>query len=674
MMRERSHVLLVLCVCANTLIASPIAAQARALGAPDIRRWASLLAVHDARAADTAVVDSALRSAHPQLRAFAVRVVGMNRIAARYPVLRDLLRSSPDTTLARDAAFALGLAVDSASCGSLRDAVTNSRAGVAAAWALGELGTACGSFDALMRTAAAPDVRSALLRVAGKWTPYPERSVTDAYDSATTGEERLAAVYSLGRARNSSGARFAVAASRNPDPQMREAAARLLAAPLQPSGDSVLAIARLRELLSDAAAHVRVAAVRAIATYRGTAFASLEARWLAERDRNVRVTMAQSIGPVASDTSALWRTWWESDTTHMVRRSLIASAWQENAIHALGAGLGDSLFGHADYRMRIAMIQGAAGVRVDSMAARIALLMADPDARVRAAAITGLAGVSATVRDAIDWNAIVGRARQEDEIGVRAAAIGTAARTAKATDVATALEAYDRAMRDPSDDARGAALGVVASAWRLDSLAFSDALLTSLRNLAPSTDPLLRNRVLAVTPLAHWRGERGAPSRTAAEYESIVRRIVVPSLLGHAPSLRISTSRGTVRILLDGVQTPMTADHFTRLARQGFFRDKRFHRVVPAFVAQGGDPRGDGGGGPGYAIRDELSRSPYLRGAVGVALAGPDTGGSQFFLTLAPQHHLNGHYAVFGHVTMGLSAMDALVQGDALRNISSIPE
>jgi cyclophilin family peptidyl-prolyl cis-trans isomerase len=98
----------------------------------------------------------------------------------------------------------------------------------------------------------------------------------------------------------------------------------------------------------------------------------------------------------------------------------------------------------------------------------------------------------------------------------------------------------------------------------------------------------------------------------------------------------------------------------------------RFHRVVPAFVAQGGDPRGDGSGGPGYAIRDELGRSPYVRGAVGMALSGPDTGGSQFFLTLAAQPHLEGHYAVFGHVAAGFKAMDALVQGDMLRNITPV--
>ena len=147
----------------------------------------------------------------------------------------------------------------------------------------------------------------------------------------------------------------------------------------------------------------------------------------------------------------------------------------------------------------------------------------------------------------------------------------------------------------------------------------------------------------------------------------------MPSLAGRAPLLVLDTDRGTIRIHLDGVHAPMTADHLSALARRGYFTGLRFHRVVPAFVAQGGDPRGDGSGGPGFAIRDELNRSPYRRASVGMALSGPDTGGSQFFLTLAPQPHLEGHYTVFGQVVAGLASMDALVQGDALRTMTPLP-
>jgi cyclophilin family peptidyl-prolyl cis-trans isomerase len=90
---------------------------------------------------------------------------------------------------------------------------------------------------------------------------------------------------------------------------------------------------------------------------------------------------------------------------------------------------------------------------------------------------------------------------------------------------------------------------------------------------------------------------------------------------------------------------------------------------VPNFVAQDGDPRGDGNGGPGYAIRDELNTRRYRRGAVGMALSGPDTGGSQYFLTLSPQPHLDARYTIFARVVDGWDAMDRLVQGDAIANI-----
>jgi cyclophilin family peptidyl-prolyl cis-trans isomerase len=111
-------------------------------------------------------------------------------------------------------------------------------------------------------------------------------------------------------------------------------------------------------------------------------------------------------------------------------------------------------------------------------------------------------------------------------------------------------------------------------------------------------------------------------------------------------------------------------DNFMRLARAGFYNGLRFHRVVPNFVAQDGDPRGDGNGGPGYTIRDELNRRRYGRGAVGMALSGPDTGGSQYFITHSPQPHLDGHYTVFGRVVAGWGALDALVQGDRVEGIT----
>jgi cyclophilin family peptidyl-prolyl cis-trans isomerase len=383
----------------------------------------------------------------------------------------------------------------------------------------------------------------------------------------------------------------------------------------------------------------------------------------------VRVAMAQAVSVMPAQAAVPWRQWWQSDTSFMVRRSLVASAWSSAGVSALGADVADSLAVHPDFRMRIAMIEGASSRGGDSLAHRIAARARDADPRVRSAVLTALAGVSATVRDSLGWSTLVTDALRDDDPAVRRAALAALARSAKAADAVTAVDAYQRAARDAVPDARAAALSLIAAAWRRDSTAFTDSINESLRALPAPPEPMLRDRVASVAALSHWR--RAPLSAPAAEstYLRIVREVIEPSLRGRAPRLTLDTDRGTVRIALDGVQAPMTSDHLLSLARRGYFRALRFHRVVPAFVAQVGDPRGDGSGGPGVSIRDELNRTPYRRSAVGMALAGPDTGGSQFFLTLSAQPHLDGHYTVFGQVTRGGASMDSLVQGDALRNV-----
>jgi cyclophilin family peptidyl-prolyl cis-trans isomerase len=152
-------------------------------------------------------------------------------------------------------------------------------------------------------------------------------------------------------------------------------------------------------------------------------------------------------------------------------------------------------------------------------------------------------------------------------------------------------------------------------------------------------------------------------------YASAVRRVVLPSLRGRAPRVTLRTPRGRIVITLDGVHAPLTVLNFATLAERHFYDNSRFHRVVPGFVAQDGDPRGDGSGGPGYSIRDELNDRPFLRGTVGMALSGPDTGGSQFFIAHSPQPHLDAKYTVFGQVVQGMDVVDKLQQLDVIDRI-----
>ncbi|MCA9671021.1 MAG: peptidylprolyl isomerase [Myxococcales bacterium] len=129
------------------------------------------------------------------------------------------------------------------------------------------------------------------------------------------------------------------------------------------------------------------------------------------------------------------------------------------------------------------------------------------------------------------------------------------------------------------------------------------------------------------------------------------------------------TDKGEAFIELYAKTAPATVANFARLALRRFFRGKRFHRVVPGFVVQGGDPRGDGWGGPGYTIPCELSPRPYVRGALGMALAGRDSGGSQFFIALARQPHLDGRYTIFGRVLSGMDVIDRVHEGARIKDL-----
>ena len=136
------------------------------------------------------------------------------------------------------------------------------------------------------------------------------------------------------------------------------------------------------------------------------------------------------------------------------------------------------------------------------------------------------------------------------------------------------------------------------------------------------------------------------------------------------PHIMVHTSRGAFTIRMFPDEAPFTCVNIATLIKKGFYGGLLFHRVVPNFVIQGGDPRGDGWGGPGYAMRSEFGYSHYERGMVGVASSGKDTEGSQFFVTHSRQPHLDGRYTIFGRVTAGMDVVDMIQMGDTIRQIT----
>jgi len=283
-------------------------------------------------------------------------------------------------------------------------------------------------------------------------------------------------------------------------------------------------------------------------------------------------------------------------------------------------------------------------------------LAQDDDARVHGPALEALAAVKSA-----DLSTRLLSALEAPDFVER----GTAAKLVGANKldggVARLVAAYARGESDSAYGARAAALE------GLSKYGGDEAKAAIRRGLSDRAWPV---RVRAAELLREMGEASAVPARPALLRQPAdffqTPAIVRPPFSPHA---FIDTALGTIEIELHVVDAPMTSHTFVELARSGFYNGMPIHRVVPAFVVQAGDPRGDGEGGPGFTVPDELNTAPYLRGTVGMALDWRDTGGSQWFITLTPQPHLDAKYTVFGHVVAGADVLDGLSPWDTIRGI-----
>ncbi len=201
------------------------------------------------------------------------------------------------------------------------------------------------------------------------------------------------------------------------------------------------------------------------------------------------------------------------------------------------------------------------------------------------------------------------------------------------------------------------------------------SILKALTTIGSKADlPLLEkalldsNRAVSEAAATAYLGVTGIDVTSRIRSRSVINSRT-PDLATLETSLKavldIYTTKGTITLKMSA-EAPLTAHNFVTLAKKGFYDGLTFHRVVPSFVFQGGDPRGDGWGGPGYMIRDEFSHLSHRRGAVGMASSGKDTVGSQFFVNHAPNLHLNGNYTVFAHVHSGIDILDEIEVDDKI--------
>ena len=289
---------------------------------------------------------------------------------------------------------------------------------------------------------------------------------------------------------------------------------------------------------------------------------------------------------------------------------------------------------------------------------RLTPMLADTDSRVVPAVLTAMTRLKAPGIDKILLDHL-----GKDDVGVRAAAATNLGEVRPPEGVDALIAAYKRGEADLVIDSRAAALEALAAYG-------AAAAAPTLRVALADKDWAVRVKAAELLKKVEPGAEvvnaiRPAPSTSKVDYDAPV--LTSPKV---SPHVYIETAKGTIEIELDVLDAPITALNIMTLARRGYFDGLSFHRVVPNFVVQGGDPRGDGEGGPGYSLRDELNQEPYLRGTVGMALAWRDTGGSQFFITHGPQPHLDARYTVFGRVIAGMEVVDAITQWDVMTRVT----
>jgi cyclophilin family peptidyl-prolyl cis-trans isomerase/HEAT repeat protein len=284
-------------------------------------------------------------------------------------------------------------------------------------------------------------------------------------------------------------------------------------------------------------------------------------------------------------------------------------------------------------------------------------MLNDSDQRVIPSVLDALAKLGAP--NAAE--ALTARLKADDPVVRGAAARGLA--TIKAVNAVAALtEAFKTGQRDGLYVARTSALDALAA---LDPAAARPVLTSALADRDWAVRVRAAEHLRKIDGAADVSSMRPAPPPIVPELAAL-DAMIAPKF---SPQAYLDTSKGTIQFELAVLDAPRTVANFIVLVRKNYFRGVQLHRVVPDFVVQDGDPRGDGEGGPGYTIRDEINTRPYLRGTVGMALDWADTGGSQFFITHSPQPHLDARYTVFGQVVSGMDVVDRLQQWDTITGI-----
>jgi HEAT repeat protein/cyclophilin family peptidyl-prolyl cis-trans isomerase len=619
-----------------------------------------------------------LTDSEARVRRRAALAIGRTRVADGVGPLMPLLTSDPEPEVRQMAAFAMGLIGTPAAADPLTAALSDPDPLVH--------GRAAEALGMIAHKAAAPAIASmiaahlkagALNGIAADDLEYPKPPPVEAVRLGIYALVRLSAYDALASVLLDPTDRpvsqwwpIAYAFRRINDPRAGPALLRLLQSEgmfsraFAARGLGVVKEARaIKPLIAIAGtdkevSNVRVEAVRALADLNASSAdaALIKVVSAVANDANLRLEAVMALGQLRSASAVdvfielLTDAW---PTMRAAAITALARTDPDNFVLAI-SGLDPDR--HWSVRAALAAALGTLGDRRGE--SRLMEMLKDEDQRVVPAVLNALVAMGAPTAEATLLTRL-----SSDDVTVRQTAAAGLARLKAVNAVDALLQAYDRAEKDPTFQARAAILAAVVDLDRTRGR-------TLLERALADREWAIRVRAAAllktVDPAADVSEKiRPAPAVAMADLTEL-DRMVNPQV---SPVAYLDTTKGLLQIELAVVDAPRAVVNFIALARRNFLGATPLHRVVANFVVQDGDPRGDGEGGPGYAIRDEINQLPYLRGTVGMALDWEDTGGSQFFITLAPQPHLDGRYTVFGRVVQGMDVVDRLQQWDQVQSV-----
>ncbi|HET9066829.1 MAG TPA: HEAT repeat domain-containing protein [Gemmatimonadales bacterium] len=639
---------------------------------------APILMAEDRRVLDTAVFARAMEHPDPLVRKTAITAMGRIGDHAGLRLILPRL-SDRDPGVIATAFFALGLLGDTMASGPILDRLrqgdsltddalaqaATSLARLADAHAaravrdvVGDVGELAADRRAAMRSQAA--VESWRL---GERAPV-EQLLTLARDSSAG--LRWRATYALGRLQTAAAGDLLVSALRDPIPLIRETAAKALTRRFADTAglDPHMVVSELARAFTDRTPGVRINALQAVATFADSSIVGDVLPLMVDEDRTVRIAAAGALGAVGGHgaVAVLVEAVHPDKNDWGVRQAAFLALARLDP--AAFAPVGEAWLGSPDPFDRLTAID-AWSTLGPTAASRIEALVDDPDSRVRGAALSSWVRLEPAARDRQRAAAL--RAWQGDDQTLRA----TALRVLAPTPTDAALDLLVEAWQGGGEEIRETVLGQLAGWARRDPGVIERLAAPSRRAILERPDDAeLRSLARRQLPMLAEVWGPVAPietGRTLEDYRQLVSRYLLAT---ENPKVTIEVDRrGTVELELLPREAPLTVANFLRLVDRRYFDNGRWHRVVPNFVVQDGDPTGTGSGGPGWSIRDEINRLHYDVPMLGMALSGPDTGGSQWFINLSPQPHLDGGYTIFGKVTGSVAALRRILPGDRIRSI-----